>query len=271
MKTTAALLTLLLAAAPAVAQDRPKILVLDLKVAGGTGPDIADAFTEAIALEIDKRGYFESLSSADVRTILGVERQRQLAGGCDEGTSCQAELAGALGARFALSGTIAKLDEMYQLTLQTIDTQKAQPIARSTRVARSYDIIREQLPWAVAEATGTPLPPTPTHALPYSLMGAGGLLLAAGGVVGVQTLTAEDALVSELRSGENNPAALKNYTFYAGQQQRFELMKTASLAGMLVGAALLGGGMYLYRSETKDSAVALIPTTSGFAFAGVVP
>lgn len=270
MKNLFAFAIVLLASSVA-AEDRPKILVLDLQVAGGTGPDIANAFTEAIAQEVDRRGYFESLSSSDVRTILGVERQRQLVGGCDEGTSCQAELAGALGARFALTGTIAKLGEVYQLTLQTVDTQKAQPIARSTRVARSYDILREQLPWAIAEATGTPLPPVPTHVLPYSLMGSGALLLAAGGVVGVQTLTQEEGLITELQTGEENPSALKFYSHYETQNDRIALFKTASVGAMILGAALVGGGVYLYRSENTAVSVAVVPTGSGIGFAGVLP
>lgn len=269
-KKTLALALLLFATPVFAAEDRPKILVLDLKVAGGTGPDIASAFSEAIAQEVDKRGFFESLSSEDVRTILGVERQKQLLG-CSEGSECQTELAGALGARFALSGTLAKLGEVYQLTLQTIDTQKAQPIARSTRVGRSYDVIRDQLPWAVAEATGTPLPPTPTHILPYSLMGGGGLLFAASGVVGVQALTAEQTIVSELRAGKNNPAILKDYGYYDAQRRNSTTMKTLSLGGLIAGAALLGGGIWLYRDESSEAQVAWVPAPNGFAFVGVLP
>jgi hypothetical protein len=262
----AVFIVLLLCASAASAQEKPKILVLDLQAAGGTGADVAAAFGEAIAEEIDRRGYYDSLSSADMRTILGVERQRQLMG-CSE-TDCQAELAGALGARFALTGTLAKLGEVFQLTLQTVDTQKAQTLSRSTRIAKSVEALREQLPWSVAEATGAPLPPTPTNVVPYAMLGGGALVLAAGGVVGIQAMTQENIFVSELR---DTPDAPRKLSFYEEQNRTIGTMKTVSLGAMVVGAALIGSGAYLYRRANGSVSVALVPTSDGFAFAGVLP
>lgn len=250
--------------------ERPKLLVLELNGAGGVGSDVGAAISEAISQEVARRGYFEPIGAGEIRAILGVERQKQLIG-CSEEGSCQAEIAGSLGARFALSGTVAKLGETYQLTLQTLDTQKAQPIARATQLAKSIDDLRAQLPYAVAEATGTPLPAPPSKLLPYSLMGGGGLLLAAGTVVGIQALTTESILTEELNAGSTDPAPLKKLSAYQDQSRSISIQKTASLIAVVAGAAMIGTGAYLYRKDEAGTSIALVPTGNGTALVGVFP
>lgn len=59
------------------AADRPKLAVLDLQ-ATGAPPELATALTEAMTQEVARRGFFDVISSADIRTLLGMERQKQL-------------------------------------------------------------------------------------------------------------------------------------------------------------------------------------------------
>src|SRR5947207_17625 len=98
-----AALLLVLAAAPAEPTAKPKLIVLRLSVAGGVEPELGGAITEAVTTEVSARGFFNVLSSKDVETLLGVERQKQMLGCADDASSCLSELAGALGARFVLS------------------------------------------------------------------------------------------------------------------------------------------------------------------------
>ena len=134
--------------------ERPRLVVLELAAGKDVDAATVSAVGDAITSLIAARGLFEVTSSQDVKTLLGVERQRQLLG-CTE-SSCMAELTGALGARFVLSGTLGLLGDTWQLTLTTLDSARAQPIGRTTRLAPNLKALTALLPWAVAEATATP-------------------------------------------------------------------------------------------------------------------
>ena len=61
--------------------------------------------------------------------------------------------------RFVLSGALSRLESSFQLSLQLLDTVKGQPLGRSVRIAPDLEVLRAQVPYAAAEATGSPLPP----------------------------------------------------------------------------------------------------------------
>lgn len=180
-----------------VAGARPSLAVLDVQPLGAP-PESATALSEAVTQELTRRGFFEVVSSRDIQTLLGLERQRQLLGCADEAASCIAEVAGALGSRFVLSSTLTRLGDALQLSVQMLDTQKGQPVARGVRLARDVDGLVAQLPVLLAEATGTPLPPPPPRALPLTLIVVGGAALIAGGIVGIDAMSRDRALIADL-------------------------------------------------------------------------
>jgi TolB-like protein len=258
------------------AAEKPRMLVLDIQGAGGVPADVAGALSEAVVQEVAARGFFDVLSSREMQTLLGLERQRQMAGCSTDGTSCLAELAGALGARFVLSGTVARLGEAYQLTLQTLDSSKAQPLGRSVRLARDLATLREGLPWAVAEATATPLPPPPSRVLPYSLIGAGGAVLVGAGLLGQDALARERVVNEELALGARQPGVLRSLSDYEGAARSIGQQKTLTFAGLLGGAGLVAAGILLMPRETAQAgggapALSLVPTGTGAALVGVLP
>ncbi len=247
---------------------KPRLVVLELTAAGGVDPTVAAALAESITTTIAQRGFFDVVSAKDLQTLLGLERQRQMMGCAEDGQSCLAELAGAIGARFVLSGSLARLGEAYQLTLQTLDSARAQPVGRAVRIAPSLEALRAQLTYAVAEATGTPLPPPPSRIVPYALMGAGAAAILAGGLVGVQALTREGAVNRELA----NPAALGTLSSYRQEVSAISAGKTTSLAVLAGGAALIGLGLWLNPPEvvsSKGASASLLAGPSGVALAGV--
>jgi TolB-like protein len=250
--------------------EKPKLVVLELSAAGGVEAQVASAVTEAVTAEVAGRGFFDVVSAKDIQTLLGVERQRQMLGCSDEGATCLTELAGAMGARFVLSGSLARLGDTFQLTLQTLDSAKAQPIGRATRLAKDLSALREGLPFAVAEATATPLPPPPSRILPYSVMGAGALTFVAGGLLMFDAVSRERAINRELENGEQNPGALKPLSSYQDEARGLVTQKGISIAALLVGAGAMGLGLYLNpKAASGGSAVAFTvgPTTQGL-FAG---
>jgi hypothetical protein len=244
--------------------EKPKLVVLDLTPGGGADPQVVSAFTEALTDAVSKAGYFDVVSSRDIAQLLGRERQMQLLG-CSEG-QCMTELGGAVGARFILSGSLVKLGDAWQLTLTTLDSEKAQPIGRATRIAPALPILHVLLPFSVAEATATPLPAPPSRLLPVTVMAVGAAAIVAGGVLGLQGLSV-DATVR----GELTGAQLDRMQHYVDQAAQAGALKTASLVTLIGGAALVTLGIVLLPRGPTGPSVALVPTAGGAALAGSFP
>ena len=245
--------------------ERPKLVVLELTAGGGADPKLARSVTQALTDAVGKTGVFEVVSAAEVEALLGVERQRQLMG-CAEGSSCTTELVGALGARFVMAGTLGKLGEAWQLTLTTLDSQKSQPLGRSTRLAADLPTLEAQLPWAVADATATPAPPSPSRVLPFTLLAAGGAAVVAGGLIGLQGLT-DEATVRGALSGSQ----LDLQSRYQQQANAAATLKTAGLITLIAGAGLMAVGIVRLVQTPQGPTVALVPTAGGLALAGSWP
>lgn len=245
-----------------------KMLVTALTPAGGVTPEVAGALTEAVTAEISRRGFFSPLSARDIEAITGAERQRQMIGCAEDSSECLQELAGAMGARFVVSGTLAKLGDAYQLTLQTLDTARAQPLGRSVRIARDLEQLRSFLPFDVAQATATPLPEPPSRLLQYSMMGAGGVAFLGGALATFDSITREAAIGRELELGQD----LQPLSFYEAQRGEISLERGLGVGAMLVGAALVAGGILLLPASTpSDARVILVPAPRGVALVGVFP
>ncbi|HSN14868.1 MAG TPA: PEGA domain-containing protein [Anaeromyxobacteraceae bacterium] len=125
-----ALAALLLAAGPSLAADaRPKIAVLDLQ-ANGASKELTSAATSATANEIDRIGAFRVVTSEAIRDMLAFEKQRQMMGCTDGG--CIAEIGGALGVDYIVSGKVTRiaaaagLPETYNLDLTLSNVKKGQ-------------------------------------------------------------------------------------------------------------------------------------------------
>lgn len=251
------------------AGERPKLAVLDLQPSGAPA-EMATALTEAMTQEVARRGFFDVIASADIRTLLGLERQKELLGCADDARSCTAELAGALGARFVLSGTLSKLGDAYQLSVQTLDTQKAQPVGRSVRIAADVKELADQLPFAVAEATATPLPQPPSRVLPVTLLAVGSAAIVAGAIVGFSTLLEENGLNRDLAQDRSTGTFLR-FDEYRRASERLGLQRTISLVSLVAGAALVGSGVFVFLRQGATASASLVPTSNGFAVAGVFP
>ncbi len=246
----------------------PRLLVQQFTVRG-VDEATAESISDGVGPEIDRRGYFRSLTSKDVQTILGLERQKQLMG-CAEASSCLAELAGAMGAPYLLSGTISQIGPSLQLSMQMIDVSKSQVVARSIRIARDAQGLRQLLPWALAEATATPPPPRPSKVPGFAFIGAGSAAAAIGLALGASALIQEQQFRHDLKSGERTSGLLENPAYYQQKGDGLAVQKSIGLAALCGGAALVGVGIYLLPSgpASGEVSVAMMFTGSGVAFAG---
>ncbi len=270
MGTTGIALALMVSAAGA--GERAKLAVLDLTAAGEIDPHVAKAVGESVTAEVQVRGFFDPISSAEVATMLGAERQRQILGCAED--SCLTELAGALGARFVMSGSLAKLGGAFQLNLQVMDTRTSKILGRTTKLAKDFEGVRLQIPYAVAEACGTPLPPPPSRVVPYAMMSSGAAGLIAGGVLGILALNNESVLRGELSADDQNRAVvLQTAQNYRQRLDAVGAQKTVSVLALVAGAGLVGGGLYLNPPDAPQPGVkvAVVPMGNGVALVGVLP
>lgn len=275
-------LSVWLAAAPvsgAEAKDRPRILVQDI-TAQGVSPSQAAALTDAVVDALASRGLFEVVSSKDMQTLLGAERQKQLYGLCDsDPAACVASVGEALKARFVLSGQLSAVGGAVQLLLQCIDSEKGQAMGRSARIAKDLESLQELVPYIAAEATGSPLPPPPSRVVPIALLSTGGASVLAGGVLGMLALSRQSVLNEELcptgaLAGQRCAGtSLKSRSFYLQQDNDIASQKALAIGLLAGGAAVAVLGVYLMPPLDAGPRVSLriVPSTSGFALVGVLP
>jgi TolB-like protein len=113
-------------AAPSPA--RPKIAVLDFAARNAT-KELASAAAGIAANELDRLQTFQIVTSDAIRNMLAFEKQRQMLGCADSG--CMAEIGGALGVDWLVSGSITRLaaaggvPETYSLELTLTNVRKA--------------------------------------------------------------------------------------------------------------------------------------------------
>jgi len=274
---TPALALLLCAAAadqPAPA-DKPRLFVSAL-TAQGVEPEAARALTDAVVDALTVRSLYEIISTKDLETLLGAERQKQLMGVCESNpASCTQNAADALTARFVLSGQLSKLGSVYQLSLQMVDTQKGEPVSRSLRIAPDLGKLAALVPYAAAEATGSPLPPPPSKVLPIALVAAGAGAFLAGAVLGMLALSRQAVVNEELCPsgapvvGRCDGVSLRPRDYYLQQDAAIGMQKTVSFALLLGGATLAVVGLVLWpSSDTQGVRVSVVPSLNGLGVVG---
>jgi TolB-like protein len=268
------------AAAPAklqvAADQKPRLAVLSLQPQGVPATQAA-AMTDSVVAALSSRALFEIISTRDIETALGAERQRQLLGVCEANPdACGSSIGDLLSAPFVLSGQLSRVGTAFQLTLQTIDTAKGRTIGRSNRLASSLEELEKIVPYAAAEATGSPLPPPPSRVVPITLLTVGGVTLLSGAVYGVITLTQQTQLNDELcpggvpADGRCTGTALRERTFYVAQNDALTRQKWVS-AGLVAGGAIIAALGFVFMpppdSQARVSAL-VVPTLDGLAVVG---
>lgn len=264
----AALAVVLLATA-AVAQ-KPKVAILEFTRTGDVDPGLATAFNEAVATELSAQGVYDPVTSREIASLIGMERQKELLGCSTDGASCIAELGNALGAKLILSGSLAKLGEAYQLNLQSIDSGSAQVQGRSSFLSKDIEEIRAGLPFLVARAVDAPQPEIRSRVPGYLTVGAGLVTLGLGVLSGMQTLNQEQALQKELKLGASAPVVLKSLDYYQAETDRIGRDKSGALTAVIAGTgAVVCGWLFLLPKPPRAAQQAtLVPTGHGFAVVG---
>lgn len=284
-------LGLLAAADPPAPEAKPpprhRIAVLDLEAAGAA-PELAKGASLLLPTEVRSRAKdAQVIGSAEISTLLGLEKQKALLGCHDE--ACMVEIAGALGAEEIVAGRLAKIGKTFVLELRRMDARKAQVTASATRtVTGEEDAILDALRSAVAELWGEkaearprppapqppsidakPPPPAMTPPPPETqgatrltaancLTGSGALLLVAGGAgIGYSVYVHNQW---ELQQPGGSNAAQPTVT--RAEAERIDWLYPTSWALTATGAVSLGLGIWR-NLATPGPAVALAPVPGG--------
>jgi TolB-like protein len=147
-----ALILAALAALPLAASGaaRPRIAVLDIRGVQGVSAGTATILT-AIVVDDASRAGFDVISQADVSAMIGFEKQKQMLG-CSDDSSCLAEIGGALGVDYMLSGQVGQIGSRLHLSFQLLDARKAKVVARAARFSdRDEDALASAAQATVAE------------------------------------------------------------------------------------------------------------------------
>jgi len=113
-------------AAPAHAAPRAgraDVAVLTIEAKLGVSQELADLLTTRLVAQIQTATGQAVISSSDIKNALGLEKAKTLLG-CTE-SACMAELGGALGVDYLVTGTVAKVGAVRTFDAQIMDTAKA--------------------------------------------------------------------------------------------------------------------------------------------------
>lgn len=200
--------------AEAAAQAKPRVLVLELE-RNNVDEAIGDVLLAALVEAMAERE-IEVISSADLKQLADLEADRQ-ATGCDT-TSCLAEIAGAMGARYVVFGALTSVDDLKVANLSLFDAEQAKPVGRQTIRGESARELIDATP-AAADALLVPLdlapralasssaPATQSEGSPLMPVGIGvaavggvALVIGAGALAGALVVRQDPSAHSDLKN-----------------------------------------------------------------------
>ncbi|HEY6106532.1 MAG TPA: hypothetical protein VIV59_11150, partial [Anaeromyxobacteraceae bacterium] len=146
---------LLLAAAPPLAARaagpaKIKVAVMDVKNVQGVPEGTATILTDIVVSEVAKTRV-DVISKNDIAAMVGFEKEKQILG-CSDDSKCLAEIGGALGVDYMLTGQVGLIGTRYRISLLLVDSKKARVAARSARFCdRNEDALAQAAQETVAE------------------------------------------------------------------------------------------------------------------------
>ena len=123
----------------ALGEEAVKIAVLDLK-ASGADEKAVENLTQVVVHEVKNFKGVAVISRDEIKSMLLHEQSKMLMG-CDD-ESCMAEIGGALGVQYIVSGNVGRMGETYLLHLKLINIREAKV---ENRVAEVFQGEESQL------------------------------------------------------------------------------------------------------------------------------
>jgi hypothetical protein len=144
-------LVALLVVAPAAPAEPSTTVVAPLR-AVGVPADTVIILTAELRTLVGRSKAYRLVTPEEMGAIDG-ELERQLSGGCDE-ASCVAELGGALGAKYLITGQVGKLGKLFTLQLKMIDIEIVAAKRTASGHSREIEGLLLKLPQLAGELLG---------------------------------------------------------------------------------------------------------------------
>jgi hypothetical protein len=226
---------------------------MEIKVLSGD-PQLEALLSEVALTEAASFRGLDTIGRSDITSLLGFERERQLLG-CSQDTSCLAELGGALGVDYLLTGTVGRVGALLRLDVKLVEGRRARVLGRSgvslearseLLVGATQNAVRSLLSQLTGEqpALARPgAPAGPSRWPAWVALGAGGAALAAG-------LTTTFMARSQYDQLKRARTDLDYADTYAARSARVRRLSVASDVLVPAGLAGLGlGGWLWWRSR----------------------
>jgi len=116
------------------------MVVLDFVAQAPDEAHRAEVTTTLVSAHLQNVRGAKLITTSDVRNMLGVEKQKKLLG-CNEDSSCIAEIGGALGARYIVSGSVGKVGSQILLSAAVTDSWTARSVQRLAQTIPDEDAL----------------------------------------------------------------------------------------------------------------------------------
>jgi outer membrane receptor protein involved in Fe transport len=124
--------------------------VMEFTAKGGITQQKANVLADVLAEAISSLGNIRVVTKADIQSMLDLKRLKHLMG-CSE-SECFAEISGALGIEWMVTGSVGVLGRSYLLNLKLMDTRSVLVAGRvARRVQGGEEELLEELPGAVRD------------------------------------------------------------------------------------------------------------------------
>lgn len=244
---------------------RVKLAVMDL---GGFGLEEGQrALLSEVALTAagaSKR--IETIGRSDIAAMLGFEKQKQMMG-CGDDFSCIAEVGGALGVEYMITGSVGAIGELHRVDVKLVEVRKARVAARAgetvsggvedlvAAVQRSVRQVLLSLDPDLAPLEAEPRRMTARKRKALWVGGAGLACLAGGATLGLLAR-------SSYQEMEDASAAQDLDAYDAAKADlRTRAIAADSLLG--VGVVAAGIGTWLWFTEGRPAPVVVAPVGGG--------
>jgi hypothetical protein len=148
-------------------EELPGLAALNLKAQRGVDNELAEMISEAALSVLRSSRRFKSvIGSSDVADMISAEQRKQTLG-CDE-DSCLAELGGALGVPYLLTGSLGSVGGRFMLNLKLLAVDEAKVAGRITTLFEGeralVDGLKPALKDLLKDAFGNPKAQRPKSA-----------------------------------------------------------------------------------------------------------
>jgi hypothetical protein len=204
-------------------------------------------------IEALSRQGFQVITSDQVGGALGLERQKQLLG-CVEGSSCSVEIASALGVDAIVSGSVAKVDGGFDLSVKVFSAKSGGLMGAQSGVAADRGAVLTRWSALVAALDGAPAPTATTsgYAPPVALLVAGVVVALAGGGCLAGARVVDASLSSSTSLTELQSRATTGST-----------LQTLGFVGLGVGTAAAVTSLVLGAVLHSPAQVTVVPASTG--------